>query len=95
MRQSKPESDKVSYKDLNTFVDAKVTAALKKANSHQKKKEARKVTVDTFDKFCNLKADSNNEESNPEVNALFAASNDDIDSNAYRVPREDSKSNNK
>eukprot|EP00957_Ditylum_brightwellii_P026540 2007579-Ditylum_brightwellii.AAC.1 len=32
-------ADKVTYKDLNAFVNAKVTAALNKAKKHQKKKE--------------------------------------------------------
>eukprot|EP00957_Ditylum_brightwellii_P192877 14685492-Ditylum_brightwellii.AAC.1 len=31
-------ADKVSYKDLNTFVYAKVTTALNKAKKNQKKK---------------------------------------------------------
>eukprot|EP00957_Ditylum_brightwellii_P180920 13783733-Ditylum_brightwellii.AAC.1 len=35
-------ADKVSYKDLNAFVNAKVTAVLKKAKKNQKKKEAKK-----------------------------------------------------
>eukprot|EP00957_Ditylum_brightwellii_P164367 12513280-Ditylum_brightwellii.AAC.1 len=35
-------ADKVSYKDLNAFVNAKVTAALNKAKKNQKKKEAKK-----------------------------------------------------
>eukprot|EP00957_Ditylum_brightwellii_P040953 3100712-Ditylum_brightwellii.AAC.1 len=34
--------DKVSYKDLNTFVNAKVIATLNKAKKNQKKKEAKK-----------------------------------------------------
>eukprot|EP00957_Ditylum_brightwellii_P106730 8142763-Ditylum_brightwellii.AAC.1 len=34
--------DKVSYKDLNAFVNTKVTAALIKAKKNQKKKEAQK-----------------------------------------------------
>eukprot|EP00957_Ditylum_brightwellii_P103631 7895048-Ditylum_brightwellii.AAC.2 len=32
----------VAYKDLNTFVNAKVTEELKKAKKEQKKKEAKK-----------------------------------------------------
>eukprot|EP00957_Ditylum_brightwellii_P135589 10338529-Ditylum_brightwellii.AAC.1 len=32
-------ADKVTYKDLNAFVNAKVTAALNKAKKNQKKKE--------------------------------------------------------
>eukprot|EP00957_Ditylum_brightwellii_P184912 14083126-Ditylum_brightwellii.AAC.1 len=35
-------ADKMSYKDLNAFVNAKVTAALNKAKKNQKKKEAKK-----------------------------------------------------
>eukprot|EP00957_Ditylum_brightwellii_P185247 14106374-Ditylum_brightwellii.AAC.1 len=34
-------TDKVSYKDLNAFVNTKVTAALNKAKKKQKKQEAR------------------------------------------------------
>eukprot|EP00957_Ditylum_brightwellii_P173750 13228560-Ditylum_brightwellii.AAC.1 len=36
------EADKVIYKDLNMFVNAKVTAALNKAKTNQKKKETKK-----------------------------------------------------
>eukprot|EP00957_Ditylum_brightwellii_P126994 9681998-Ditylum_brightwellii.AAC.1 len=32
-------ADKVTYKDLNTFVNAKVSTALNKAKKNQKKKE--------------------------------------------------------
>eukprot|EP00957_Ditylum_brightwellii_P116121 8857933-Ditylum_brightwellii.AAC.1 len=32
-------ADKVTYKDLNTFVNTKITAALNKAKKNQKKKE--------------------------------------------------------
>eukprot|EP00957_Ditylum_brightwellii_P157089 11955320-Ditylum_brightwellii.AAC.1 len=60
------EANKMTYKDLNAFVNAKVTAALNKAKKNQKKKEAKKVTINTFDEFCNLKVDSSDEESNPE-----------------------------
>eukprot|EP00957_Ditylum_brightwellii_P191106 14551190-Ditylum_brightwellii.AAC.1 len=72
--------DKVTYKDLNTFFNAKVTTALNKAKKNQKKKE-KKVTIDTFDNFCNLKVDdSSNEESNQKVNALANASDKDSNS---------------
>eukprot|EP00957_Ditylum_brightwellii_P157754 12006927-Ditylum_brightwellii.AAC.1 len=36
---SQNEADKVSYKDLNIFVNANVTAAFNKAKKSQKKKE--------------------------------------------------------
>eukprot|EP00957_Ditylum_brightwellii_P166428 12668391-Ditylum_brightwellii.AAC.1 len=39
---SHSEKGKVAYKDLNTFVNAKVMEALKKAKKEQKKKEAKK-----------------------------------------------------
>eukprot|EP00957_Ditylum_brightwellii_P167965 12785761-Ditylum_brightwellii.AAC.1 len=73
-------ADKVTYKDLNAFVNAKVTAALNKAKKNQKKKE-KKLTINAFDNFRNLKVDnSSNEESDHKVNALANASDDDSDS---------------
>eukprot|EP00957_Ditylum_brightwellii_P084931 6458307-Ditylum_brightwellii.AAC.1 len=36
------KANKVSYKDLNVFANAKVTAALNKAKKSQKKKEQKK-----------------------------------------------------
>eukprot|EP00957_Ditylum_brightwellii_P029685 2243727-Ditylum_brightwellii.AAC.1 len=91
---SRDEADKVTYKDLNTFINAKVSAALNKAKKNQKKKEAKKVTINAFDNFCNLKADSSDEESDHEVNALVAASDIDSNSNTSRVPSKDSNSDN-
>eukprot|EP00957_Ditylum_brightwellii_P099131 7550731-Ditylum_brightwellii.AAC.1 len=75
--------DKVSYKDLNAFVNAKVSAALSEAKKNQKKKEAKKVD------------DSSDEESNHKLNVLAAASDDDSDSNTSCVPSKGSDSNNK
>eukprot|EP00957_Ditylum_brightwellii_P065750 4987604-Ditylum_brightwellii.AAC.1 len=92
---SHDEADKVTYKDLNTFVNAKVTAALNKAKKNQKKKEAKKVTINAFNKFYSLKVESSNEESDPEVNALAAAADDDSNSDTSCIPSNDSKSNNK
>eukprot|EP00957_Ditylum_brightwellii_P201400 15325476-Ditylum_brightwellii.AAC.1 len=54
-------ADKVTYKDPNTFVNAKVTATLNKAKKNQKKKE-KKLTINTFDNFRNLKVDDSSEE---------------------------------
>eukprot|EP00957_Ditylum_brightwellii_P080440 6118259-Ditylum_brightwellii.AAC.1 len=42
---SRDEADKVTYKDLNAFVNAKVTAALNKAKKSQKKKEEKKLRL--------------------------------------------------
>eukprot|EP00957_Ditylum_brightwellii_P155674 11850937-Ditylum_brightwellii.AAC.1 len=39
---SRDKANKVTYKDLNAFVNAKVTVALNKAKKNQKKKEAKK-----------------------------------------------------
>eukprot|EP00957_Ditylum_brightwellii_P175440 13355955-Ditylum_brightwellii.AAC.1 len=41
---SRSGKDKVSYKDLNAFVNAKVTAALNKAKKKQKKEKKSKLT---------------------------------------------------
>eukprot|EP00957_Ditylum_brightwellii_P032941 2498162-Ditylum_brightwellii.AAC.1 len=49
------EADKVTYKDLSAFVNAKVTTALNKTKKNQRKKEAKKATINAFDKFCSLK----------------------------------------
>eukprot|EP00957_Ditylum_brightwellii_P205462 15344002-Ditylum_brightwellii.AAC.1 len=76
------KADKVTYKDLNTFDNNKVTAALSKAKKNQKKKEKK---VDN----------SRNEESNHKVNVLATASNNDSDSNTSHVPSKDSDSNSK
>eukprot|EP00957_Ditylum_brightwellii_P086754 6601722-Ditylum_brightwellii.AAC.1 len=87
-------ADKVTYKDLNAFVNAKVTAALNKAKN-QKKKE-KKMTINAFDNFRNLKVDdSSKEERDHKVNALANASDNDSDSSASRVESDESDSNNK
>eukprot|EP00957_Ditylum_brightwellii_P046248 3508977-Ditylum_brightwellii.AAC.1 len=47
--------DKVTYKDLNVFVNAKVTTAFKKAKKNLKKEKKDKlVELKTFNKFCML-----------------------------------------
>ena len=87
------DSGKIAYKDLNAFVNAKVTAALKKAQKERTEKKAKKVTINAFDKFCSLNVDSSSdEESNHEVSALAEASDHDSDSDNSRVPSEDSDS---
>eukprot|EP00957_Ditylum_brightwellii_P131779 10049652-Ditylum_brightwellii.AAC.1 len=92
---SHPEKGKMAYKDLNAFVNTKVTAVLKKAKKEQKEKKSKKTAIDAFDEFHSLKVDSSCKESNHEVNALAAASNDDSDSDDSCVPSEDSESDNK
>ena len=51
--------DKVSYKDLNAFVNAKVTAALNKATKKQKKEK--EVEINAFNQFRSLKVESSDE----------------------------------
>eukprot|EP00957_Ditylum_brightwellii_P077837 5916013-Ditylum_brightwellii.AAC.1 len=81
------EKGHVAYKDLNTFVNAKVMEALKKAKKKQKK--AKKVTINAFNKFCSLNVNSSSKESDHKVNTLAAASDNDSDSNDSRAPSED------
>ena len=88
---SHSEKGHVAYKYLNAFVNAKVMAALKKAKKEQK--QAKKVTINAFDKFCSLNIDSSSDESDNKVNALAAASDDDSDSDNSCAPSENSKSN--
>ena len=89
--KANPSSEKghVAYKDLNAFVNAKVTEALKKAKKEQK---AKKITINAFDKFRSLNVDSSSDESDHDVNALAAASDDESESGDSRAPSEDSES---
>eukprot|EP00957_Ditylum_brightwellii_P207694 15354127-Ditylum_brightwellii.AAC.1 len=89
-------ADKTAYKDLNAFVNAKVTKVLRKAKKEQKEKKAKKVTINAFDKFCYLNVNSSSkEESDHKVNALAAGRDNDSDSDGSCVPSEDSNSNDK
>jgi hypothetical protein len=91
--KANPEDGKIVYKDLNAFVNAKVTAALKKAQKERTEKKEKKVTINAFDKFHSLNMDSSSDkESDHEVNALAEASNHDSDSDNSCVPSEDSNS---
>eukprot|EP00957_Ditylum_brightwellii_P063835 4843749-Ditylum_brightwellii.AAC.1 len=45
LNTSRNGEDKVTYKDLNAFVNAKVTATLKKAKSNTRKKVAKKLLL--------------------------------------------------
>eukprot|EP00957_Ditylum_brightwellii_P018289 1377597-Ditylum_brightwellii.AAC.1 len=94
--KANPEKGKTAYKDLNAFVNAKVTAALKKGQKERFEKKAKKVTINAFDKFCSLNVDnSSEEESDHEVKALADASDNDSDSDNSRAPSEDSESDGK
>eukprot|EP00957_Ditylum_brightwellii_P210978 15365622-Ditylum_brightwellii.AAC.1 len=69
--------DKVSYKDLNAVVNAKVTAALNKAKKNLKnQKKQKEVELNAFDKFCSLNFESSDEEDKPNEHAPTAADND-------------------
>eukprot|EP00957_Ditylum_brightwellii_P098115 7475135-Ditylum_brightwellii.AAC.1 len=49
---SRAKADKVSYKDLNAFVNAKVTAAFNKAKKNLKKQRKEKeLKLSAFNKF--------------------------------------------
>eukprot|EP00957_Ditylum_brightwellii_P059229 4495563-Ditylum_brightwellii.AAC.1 len=53
---------KIAYKDLNAFINTKVTVTLKKAQKERIEKKTKKVTINTFDKFRSLNIDSSSEE---------------------------------
>eukprot|EP00957_Ditylum_brightwellii_P028871 2181244-Ditylum_brightwellii.AAC.1 len=64
--ETQKDADKVTYKDLNAFVKAKVTAALNKAKTNLKKqKKEKEVELNAFDKCCTLNIESSNEEDKP------------------------------
>eukprot|EP00957_Ditylum_brightwellii_P194716 14832398-Ditylum_brightwellii.AAC.1 len=74
--------NKVTYKDLNAFVNTKVTAALKKAKKNLKKEtKDRQVKLNAFDKFCTLNVDkSSNDKDKQEVHVSINV-DDSNDSN--------------
>eukprot|EP00957_Ditylum_brightwellii_P054663 4141981-Ditylum_brightwellii.AAC.1 len=85
----------MTYKDLNAFVNANVTAAINKAKKNLKKqKKEKKVELITFDKFCALNVDNNNEEDKPNVHAPTNVNNDDSFASCL-LNDTDSDSNNK
>eukprot|EP00957_Ditylum_brightwellii_P008659 657218-Ditylum_brightwellii.AAC.1 len=94
--KANPEKGKIAYKDLNAFVNAKVMAALKKAQKERNEKKAKNVNINAFDKFCSLNVDSSSkEESNHKVKALAEASDNNSDNDDSSAPSEDSESNDK
>eukprot|EP00957_Ditylum_brightwellii_P169782 12922745-Ditylum_brightwellii.AAC.1 len=75
---SHTNADKVSYKDINAFVDAKVTAAFNKAKKNLKKQRKEKeVKLNAFDKFHVLNVESSNEEDKPNKHAPVDVDNND------------------
>eukprot|EP00957_Ditylum_brightwellii_P171114 13026018-Ditylum_brightwellii.AAC.1 len=71
---SRSGKDKVSYKDLNAFVSAKVLATLNKAKKKQKKEK--EVEINAFNKFRFLNVESSNKEGELKASTTTA----DIDS---------------
>eukprot|EP00957_Ditylum_brightwellii_P124245 9470923-Ditylum_brightwellii.AAC.1 len=60
------DTDKVTYKDLNAFVNAKVTAAFNKDKKNLKKqKKGKEVELNNFNKCCTLNVESSNEDDKP------------------------------
>eukprot|EP00957_Ditylum_brightwellii_P097069 7391821-Ditylum_brightwellii.AAC.1 len=60
--KANPEKGKIAYKDLSAFVNAKVAAALKKAQKECNEKKAKKVNINAFDKFHSLNVDNSSKE---------------------------------
>eukprot|EP00957_Ditylum_brightwellii_P065261 4950161-Ditylum_brightwellii.AAC.1 len=68
----------MTYKDLNAFVNAKVTAALNKAKTNLKKQRKEKqVKLNAFNKFCTLNVESSDEEDKPSAHAPTNVNNND------------------
>eukprot|EP00957_Ditylum_brightwellii_P032890 2493624-Ditylum_brightwellii.AAC.1 len=57
------DMDKVTYKDLNAFINSKVTFALKKAKKNLKKeKKDKQVELNVFNKFCMLNVNKSSDD---------------------------------
>eukprot|EP00957_Ditylum_brightwellii_P107467 8200067-Ditylum_brightwellii.AAC.1 len=73
LETSQSGKDKVSYRDLNAFVNAKAMAALNKAKKKQKKEK--KVKINAFNQFCSFKVESSDEEGELKASAAASDSN--------------------
>eukprot|EP00957_Ditylum_brightwellii_P077557 5893527-Ditylum_brightwellii.AAC.1 len=86
---SRSGKDKVSYKDLNTFVNTKVTATLNKAKKNKKKEK--EVEINSFNKFRSLNVESSDKKGELKESAL--AVDDNSDSKASHLLSNESNSN--
>eukprot|EP00957_Ditylum_brightwellii_P002633 202445-Ditylum_brightwellii.AAC.1 len=77
MDETQKDAEKVTYKDLNTFVNAK--------------KKEKEVKLNAFDKFCSLNVNSSDEEDKPNKRAPTNVDNND--SSASCLLSDDSDSN--
>eukprot|EP00957_Ditylum_brightwellii_P121388 9257487-Ditylum_brightwellii.AAC.1 len=88
------DADKVTYKDLNTFVNTKVTSDLKKAKKNIKKqKKEKQIKLNAFEKFRTLNVKSSDDEDKPGAHASIDVDNDDS-STSCLFSISDSNSNN-
>eukprot|EP00957_Ditylum_brightwellii_P170868 13005232-Ditylum_brightwellii.AAC.1 len=91
------DKDKVSYKDLNAFVNAKVTATLNKAKKKQKERKEKEVKINAFNKFCSLNVESSDKDKEGKLKKSTPAAdsninNKDSNSKASRILSNDSDS---
>eukprot|EP00957_Ditylum_brightwellii_P204908 15341334-Ditylum_brightwellii.AAC.1 len=85
------KADKVSYKDLNAFVKAKVIATLNKAKKNLKKQRKEKeIKLNAFNKFCSLNVESSNEEDEPNKHAPVDVNNDNSSASCLLINNSDS-----
>eukprot|EP00957_Ditylum_brightwellii_P021325 1608324-Ditylum_brightwellii.AAC.1 len=72
------DADNVTYKDLNAFINAKVTTSFNKAkNNLKKQRKEKEVKLKAFDIFCSLNVESSDEEDKPNKHAPTDVDNDD------------------
>eukprot|EP00957_Ditylum_brightwellii_P014887 1122965-Ditylum_brightwellii.AAC.1 len=85
------ETDKVSYKDLNAFLNAKVATILNKAkNNLRNQKKQKEVKLNIFDKFISLNIESSDERDNPNKHAPAIADNNDSSASCLLSDNSDS-----
>eukprot|EP00957_Ditylum_brightwellii_P045406 3441509-Ditylum_brightwellii.AAC.1 len=72
------EADKVSYKDVIAFINAKIITALNKLKKYlRNQKKQKEVKLNAFNKFCSLNVESTNEEDKPNKHAPATVDNND------------------
>eukprot|EP00957_Ditylum_brightwellii_P087079 6627903-Ditylum_brightwellii.AAC.1 len=88
LNMSQNGKDKVSYKDLNAFINAKATAALNKAKKKRKERKDKEVKINTFNQFRSLNVESSDKEGKLKEKATTAdsdSSDSDSESEASRL----------
>eukprot|EP00957_Ditylum_brightwellii_P014416 1085250-Ditylum_brightwellii.AAC.1 len=91
LNTTRNKADKASYKDLNAFVNAKVTANFNKAKKNLKtQRKEKEAKLNAFDKFCSLNVESSDKEDEPNKHAPTNVDNNNLSASCLLSNNSDS-----